>query len=384
MDTAWNVDDYKVPGEEDNRWQRRRSFMTTHKGQMKQLELVFLSQLFTNIEFMCCKYPEEAMHQMGILPQAEMEHELRKTTTIMPVESTTKKPMANRPTTPTPKKTPTINPKKAKVTTAQPKKTNKAAGRKKNTATTVVSKKTLRRTMVKTRSMVAQSKKERQAVMRAYKKANDSVDLRVILQSNANTSRASATSTPRATRCHSPITFDFAEKKMEPSHKSSQSQPAKRTKLSHEAMIPSSSFVSANASNSSSAYYSDNNISSYYNEIAHRDYQQHEQQQRDYEDQTPYVETTMQQPLLVQYQQQSITYPTGQEQNNHEYYAVNSHHHIQSDCHDISNQHKNLIVLDWGNPEELRRSFNILNNTAQYHGRPLRISYRKPSGGGLL
>lgn len=76
---AWDVDYHKAAGEDDVRWQRRRSFMTTHHGQMAELELVFLSQLFTNIEFMCCKYPDEAMHQLGLLPPKTMADEFRKT-----------------------------------------------------------------------------------------------------------------------------------------------------------------------------------------------------------------------------------------------------------------------------------------------------------------
>lgn len=73
------MDYHKAPGEDDMRWQRRRSFMTTHHGQMAELELVFLSQLFTNIEFMCCKYPDEAMHHLGLLPPKTMADEFRKT-----------------------------------------------------------------------------------------------------------------------------------------------------------------------------------------------------------------------------------------------------------------------------------------------------------------
>lgn len=77
-DSAWAVDDYKVPGEEDARWLRRRSFMVTHMGEMGELELVFMSQLFTNLEFMCCKYPDEAMHQLGILTPSAMADECSK------------------------------------------------------------------------------------------------------------------------------------------------------------------------------------------------------------------------------------------------------------------------------------------------------------------
>lgn len=78
-ETAWNVDDHKAPGEDEVRWHRRRSFLATHQGRMAELELVFLSQLFTNIEFMCCKYPDEAMHQLGLLPPKTMADEFRKT-----------------------------------------------------------------------------------------------------------------------------------------------------------------------------------------------------------------------------------------------------------------------------------------------------------------
>lgn len=79
VDTSWDVDHYKVPGEDDVRWQRRRSFMTVHKGEISELQLVFLAQLFNNIEFMCCKYPDETMQNLSILPQAEMAIEFRKT-----------------------------------------------------------------------------------------------------------------------------------------------------------------------------------------------------------------------------------------------------------------------------------------------------------------
>lgn len=65
--TEWDVDNYKTDYESDEHWELRRSFMETHKDKFDEDELVCLAQVFTNVEFMGCKYPDETMRKVALL-----------------------------------------------------------------------------------------------------------------------------------------------------------------------------------------------------------------------------------------------------------------------------------------------------------------------------
>lgn len=75
--TDWDVDYYKTDYESEEHWELRRSFMTAHKDKFDEDELVCLAQVFTNVEFMGCRYPEETMRRVGMLSQ-EVAAEFRK------------------------------------------------------------------------------------------------------------------------------------------------------------------------------------------------------------------------------------------------------------------------------------------------------------------
>lgn len=73
----WDIDYYKTDYESDEHWELRRSFMEKHKDKFAEDELVCLAQVFTNVEFMGCKYPEETMRKVGLLSQ-EVANDFRK------------------------------------------------------------------------------------------------------------------------------------------------------------------------------------------------------------------------------------------------------------------------------------------------------------------
>lgn len=73
----WDLDYYKTEYESDEHWELRRSFMEMHKDKFPEDELVCLAQVFTNVEFMGCRYPEETMRRVGELSQ-EVASEFRK------------------------------------------------------------------------------------------------------------------------------------------------------------------------------------------------------------------------------------------------------------------------------------------------------------------
>lgn len=65
--TDWDIDSYKTDYESDEHWQLRRAFMEKHKDKFSEDELVCLAQVFTNVEFLGCRYPLETMKKIAML-----------------------------------------------------------------------------------------------------------------------------------------------------------------------------------------------------------------------------------------------------------------------------------------------------------------------------
>ncbi|XP_015513697.1 NF-kappa-B-repressing factor [Neodiprion pinetum] len=65
----WDVEQYKMEHECDEHWELRRRFLLAHKDSFPEDELVCLAQVFTNIEFLGCRYPEETMQLVAELSQ---------------------------------------------------------------------------------------------------------------------------------------------------------------------------------------------------------------------------------------------------------------------------------------------------------------------------
>lgn len=65
--TESNVDDYKSEHECDEHWELRRKFLLAHKDKFTLNELLCLAQVFTNVEFLGCKYPQETMRMIAEL-----------------------------------------------------------------------------------------------------------------------------------------------------------------------------------------------------------------------------------------------------------------------------------------------------------------------------
>ncbi|XP_063705505.1 partner of xrn-2 protein 1-like [Culicoides brevitarsis] len=72
-----DVDKYRTFYECDEHWELKRAFMMAHKDRFSEEELVCLAQVFTNIEFMGCKYPAETMQLIAELSK-DVAAEFRK------------------------------------------------------------------------------------------------------------------------------------------------------------------------------------------------------------------------------------------------------------------------------------------------------------------
>lgn len=77
FNTDWDIDYYKTNYESDEHWALRRAFMETHKDKFQETELVCLAQVFTNMEFLGCRYPEATMRRVALLSK-EVAAEYRK------------------------------------------------------------------------------------------------------------------------------------------------------------------------------------------------------------------------------------------------------------------------------------------------------------------
>lgn len=58
---VWNVEEHKQEHECEEHWELRRRFLLAHKDKFPEDELVCLAQVFTNVEFLGCRYPRETM-----------------------------------------------------------------------------------------------------------------------------------------------------------------------------------------------------------------------------------------------------------------------------------------------------------------------------------
>lgn len=65
--TDWDIDQYRVEHECDEHWELRRCFLETHKDKFPEDRLVCLAQVFYNVEFMGCRYPEKTMQLVADL-----------------------------------------------------------------------------------------------------------------------------------------------------------------------------------------------------------------------------------------------------------------------------------------------------------------------------
>ncbi|KAJ0184379.1 hypothetical protein K1T71_000802 [Dendrolimus kikuchii] len=69
MKPAIDVDSLRSDHESEEQWEVRRAFMLEHKDNFDQEELITLAQLFTNIEFLGCRYPAETMKRVSKLAE---------------------------------------------------------------------------------------------------------------------------------------------------------------------------------------------------------------------------------------------------------------------------------------------------------------------------
>ncbi|XP_034935843.1 NF-kappa-B-repressing factor [Chelonus insularis] len=61
VNTDWDIEKHKLEHECDEHWELRKRFLEAHKDRFPEDQLVCLAQVFTNIEFLGCRYPQETM-----------------------------------------------------------------------------------------------------------------------------------------------------------------------------------------------------------------------------------------------------------------------------------------------------------------------------------
>ncbi|CAG4980607.1 unnamed protein product [Parnassius apollo] len=69
MKPSIDVESLRTEHESDEQWEVRRNFMLEHKDSFEEAELVTLAQLFTNIEFLGCRYPPQTMKRIAKLAE---------------------------------------------------------------------------------------------------------------------------------------------------------------------------------------------------------------------------------------------------------------------------------------------------------------------------
>ncbi|XP_061727634.1 partner of xrn-2 protein 1-like [Cydia pomonella] len=69
MKPTGDIDSLRTEHESDEQWTVRRNFMLEHKNDFGEDELITLAQLFTNIEFLGCRYPPETMKRIAKLSE---------------------------------------------------------------------------------------------------------------------------------------------------------------------------------------------------------------------------------------------------------------------------------------------------------------------------
>ncbi|XP_072947016.1 partner of xrn-2 protein 1-like [Epargyreus clarus] len=69
MKTKIDIDSLRTEHESDEQWEVRRSFMVEHQDSFEEEELITLAQLFTNIEFLGCRYPPQTMKRIAKLAE---------------------------------------------------------------------------------------------------------------------------------------------------------------------------------------------------------------------------------------------------------------------------------------------------------------------------
>lgn len=75
--TDWDIDYYKTDYESDEHWELRRAFIEKHKSSFPENELICLAQVFTNVEFLGCRYPDDTMRKVALLSK-DVADEFRK------------------------------------------------------------------------------------------------------------------------------------------------------------------------------------------------------------------------------------------------------------------------------------------------------------------
>ncbi|CAH2209576.1 partner of xrn-2 protein 1-like [Pararge aegeria] len=69
MKPSVDIDALRTEHESDEQWEVRRSFMMEHKDDFEEAELITLAQIFTNIEFLGCRYPAMTMKRIAKLAE---------------------------------------------------------------------------------------------------------------------------------------------------------------------------------------------------------------------------------------------------------------------------------------------------------------------------
>lgn len=69
FDVNWDVDKYREDHECEEHWELRKAFIERWKHDYPEERLICLARVFSNMEFMGCRYPTEVMQEVARLSQ---------------------------------------------------------------------------------------------------------------------------------------------------------------------------------------------------------------------------------------------------------------------------------------------------------------------------
>jgi len=91
-DIDWNVEEVRGVHESVEHWDLRKTFLVENMGRFPKARLICLSQVFANMEFLGCRYPEETMElvqelSMGIVESYREKQKTRLQRTFVKASS---------------------------------------------------------------------------------------------------------------------------------------------------------------------------------------------------------------------------------------------------------------------------------------------------------
>ncbi|XP_043220145.1 partner of xrn-2 protein 1-like [Amphibalanus amphitrite] len=73
IDSSWDIEQYRNEHEPPEHWELCKNFILAHKKDFPEEKLICLAQVFANMEFLGCRYPQETMDLVNELAAGVVE-----------------------------------------------------------------------------------------------------------------------------------------------------------------------------------------------------------------------------------------------------------------------------------------------------------------------